>query len=133
MIRLLRFLVIANIGPLFEELLYRERMLDALASVDVPRGIRWIVTSLLFAIPHIQPWSILGTFLVGLALAFTYESTRCLGFCVALHVGLNLASMIPPQTAWGTLLALLSPAAFASGLRMARRIPIGMADAVAPA
>ncbi|MBW2241159.1 MAG: CPBP family intramembrane metalloprotease [Deltaproteobacteria bacterium] len=130
---ILTLFAVLALGPLFEELLYRERLLDTLATARLPCCIRLIATSVLFALPHLQPWPILGTFFVGLALALVYESTHCVGFCIALHAGLNLASVISPLPASGSLLGLLAASAFAWGLRIVRRTQMGMDDAVAAA
>jgi len=89
--------------PVVEELLYRERIWDALGAV--PLLIRGLVTSALFALPHVEAWSVLGTFLVGAGLALTRAASRSLGFCVALHAGLNLGGLIGP-----TALGIVGPA-----------------------
>ncbi len=85
-------------APLFEELLYRERLLPALrARFGSPVAI--VLSSLLFALPHLEPWNVLGTFAVGLLLGGVYVKTRSTAFCVAYHAGLNgacLISGVPP-------------------------------------
>jgi hypothetical protein len=56
------------LAPIFEELVYRGRLLPALrARIRLLPAI--VASSALFAIPHLDRWSVLGTFLVGLALA----------------------------------------------------------------
>jgi len=86
------------LAPIFEELLYRERLLPALREwIGAPLAIA--ATSGLFALPHLEPWNVLGTFLVGLMLGTLYASTESIGLCIALHAGLNLACLacgIPP-------------------------------------
>jgi membrane protease YdiL (CAAX protease family) len=51
------------------------------------------LTSGLFAIPHAEPWSVLGTFLVGLLLGAVYVASGSISLCIGLHAGLNLASL----------------------------------------
>jgi len=83
------------LAPVFEELLYRERLLLALrARAGAPLAI--VTTSLLFALPHVEAWSVLGTFLVGLALGVTRLAAGSISLCIGIHAGLNLASV-----AWG--------------------------------
>ncbi|MCP3986188.1 MAG: CPBP family intramembrane metalloprotease [bacterium] len=129
----LTWLAVLGLGPVFEELLYRERLQNAFAQVPLPGFARVVLASLLFAVSHVHPWAVLGTLLVGLALGFTYEWTHCLGFCIALHAGLNLASVLPPPSDRELDLGLLASAAFAWGLRVARSTRKGMGHAVAPA
>lgn len=86
------------LAPVFEELLYRERLIPVLrASVGAPAAI--LGTSVLFALPHLESWSVLGTLLVGLALGTLYVATGSVALCIGLHAGLNLAAVvcgIPP-------------------------------------
>jgi membrane protease YdiL (CAAX protease family) len=80
-------------APLLEELLYRERLFDAIRA-------RWraapsiLATSFLFAVPHLEPWAVLATFLVGLGLGALRERGAPIGVCIAAHAGLNLASIV---------------------------------------
>jgi membrane protease YdiL (CAAX protease family) len=72
-------LVIATVAlaPVFEEVLYRGQLL-------------------IFALPHLEAWSVLGTFLVGLALGAARLLAGSLALCIGVHAGLNLAAV-----AWG--------------------------------
>ncbi len=85
-------------APLFEELLYRERLLPALrARLGTPTAIA--LSSLLFALPHLEAWNVLGAFAVGLLLGAVYARTRSTALCIAYHAGLNsacLVSGVPP-------------------------------------
>jgi membrane protease YdiL (CAAX protease family) len=88
-------IVLASLGfaPVFEELLYRERLLPALRErFGAPLAVA--LSSLLFALPHVESWSLLGTFLVGLALGPVYLSSGSVGLCIGLHAGLNLAALV---------------------------------------
>jgi membrane protease YdiL (CAAX protease family) len=81
------------LAPIFEELLYRERLLPVLCGrIGAPLAV--VATSALFALPHLEPWNVLGTFLVGLMLGTIYLATESVSFCIALHAGLNLACLV---------------------------------------
>jgi len=81
------------LSPAFEELLYRERLLPVLrARIGAPLAV--VTTSVLFALPHLEPWNVLGTFLVGLMLGTVYLATASVSLCIALHAGLNLACLV---------------------------------------
>lgn len=92
------WLCAAVLGPIFEELLYRERILAALRPYVGALGAVF-ASSALFAISHIRPWSVLGTFCVGLLLGLAYVAGRSIALCVALHTGVNVACLwcgMPP-------------------------------------
>jgi membrane protease YdiL (CAAX protease family) len=78
------------LAPLFEEALYRERLLGTLRP-RVGTVAAVVLSSTAFALPHAYPWSLLGTFLVGLGLALAACLWCSLPVCIALHAGLNLA------------------------------------------
>jgi membrane protease YdiL (CAAX protease family) len=81
------------LAPVLEELLYRERLLPALRErLGAPLAVA--LSSLLFALPHLESWSLLGTFLVGLALGPVYLASGSVGLCIGLHAGLNLAALV---------------------------------------
>jgi membrane protease YdiL (CAAX protease family) len=80
------------LAPVFEELLYRERLLLALRA-RAGASVAIAVTSVLFALPHVEAWSVLGTFLVGLALGVTRVAAGSISLCIGIHAGLNLASV----------------------------------------
>ena len=93
-------LLVATLGlaPVFEELLYRERLLLALRS-RIGGGLAVAISSLLFALPHLEAWSVLATSLVGLALGALMLAGGSVALCIGLHAGLNLAAVvcgIPP-------------------------------------
>ena len=50
-------------------------------------------TSALFAIPHLEPWSVVGAFVAGLGLGAFRACGAPAGACIAAHAGLNLASL----------------------------------------
>jgi membrane protease YdiL (CAAX protease family) len=86
------------LAPALEELLYRERLLPPLRRrLGTPVAVA--TTSALFALPHAEPWAVLGTFLVGLALGGLLCAGRSTALCVGYHAGLNLAGLlcgVPP-------------------------------------
>jgi membrane protease YdiL (CAAX protease family) len=87
------------LAPVFEELLYRERLLPALhARFGAAPAL--LVSSALFALPHLEPWAMLATGLVGLALGALMLASGSVALCIGLHAGLNLAAVacgIPPS------------------------------------
>jgi hypothetical protein len=99
------------LAPVFEEIVYRAQLLPALrARYGVVPAL--LLSSALFAAPHLEPWTVLGTFLVGLALGGLFVRTEDLGVCIAAHAGLNAAVLTcgsPPTRValdpWTALLA----------------------------
>jgi membrane protease YdiL (CAAX protease family) len=91
----------AALAPLFEELLYRERLLPALrARAGAPLAL--VLSSAVFAAPHGGAWSVLAAFCVGLALGGVFLAARRVEPCVGLHAGLNAAALacgLPPAGA----------------------------------
>ncbi len=80
-------------APLFEEVLYRERLMLALA----PRvgGVAAVAgSSAAFAVAHVAPWQVLGTFWVGLALGAVAIFGHSLWLCIGIHAGLNAAGWL---------------------------------------
>lgn len=94
----LLLLAVLGLAPVFEELLYRERLLLALRE-RIGAGLAIALSSVCFALPHLEPWALLATGCVGLGLGVLMQSGRSLALCVGLHAGLNLAAVvcgIPP-------------------------------------
>jgi len=81
------------LAPLFEEILYREQLLSSLraATGALPA---LALSTLAFAISHLEAWSVLATACVGLVLGVLALVGRSVWLCVALHAGLNLASVL---------------------------------------
>lgn len=88
----LLWLAVIGVAPVFEELIYRGHLLPSLARYlgAVPA---LLLSSAAFALPHLDPWSVLATFLVGLGLGVLMRATRALSLCIGLHAGLNLAAL----------------------------------------
>jgi membrane protease YdiL (CAAX protease family) len=97
------WLWLANVAlaPLFEELLHRERLLPALRRrIGAPLAL--LASSALFAAPHLEPWSLLTTFCVGLVLGGVFLAVGRVELCIAYHAGLNAAALVqglPPARA----------------------------------
>jgi membrane protease YdiL (CAAX protease family) len=81
------------LAPLFEEILYREHLLSSLRAAAGPLP-ALALSTLAFAISHLEAWSVLATACVGLVLGVVALVGRSVWLCVALHAGLNLASML---------------------------------------
>jgi membrane protease YdiL (CAAX protease family) len=120
-------LLVAMLGfaPVFEELLYRERLLLALRA-RLGSGLAIAVSSLAFALPHLEPWAVLATGLVGIALGAVMLAGGSVALCIGLHAGLNLAAIacgLPPaRPVLPESLALLAGAGILGvGLFAARR------------
>lgn len=77
-------------APLFEEWLCRGIVLESLRETCGTFA-AWIVSSLFFALLHLDPLYAANAFVMGLVLAFVYLRTRSLWSSVALHA-LNNAS-----------------------------------------
>lgn len=81
------------VAPVFEELLYRERLLDAIAATPLGWSGATLLTSALFALTHLTAWQMLGSFMVGLVLALLRRALRSVLVCIGFHAGLNLCSV----------------------------------------
>jgi len=87
------------LAPVFEEVLYRERLLTALTSLVGP-ALAVLLSSVLFALPHVNAWSVLTTLWVGLVLGAVAHRGRSIAPCIGVHMGLNLAAVlqgVPPD------------------------------------
>ena len=86
-------LALLTVGPLFEELLYRERLLPALEAGG-RRALALAVSTLAFALPHVDPVATLAALWVGPALGALFLRTRDVWVCVAFHAGLNAGALL---------------------------------------
>jgi membrane protease YdiL (CAAX protease family) len=86
-------IAVVVVAPVFEELLYRERLLDAIAATPLGASGGTLLTSVLFAVTHLAPLQMLGCFLVGVVLALVRRVSRRVTACIGLHAGLNLRSV----------------------------------------
>lgn len=85
------FVATVLLAPAFEEILYRDRVLLSLAPA-IGRAPAVAASSTLFALPHLLPWSVLGTLVVGVLLACIQLRVRSTALCIGLHAGLNVAA-----------------------------------------
>ncbi len=120
----LLLLAVLGLAPIFEELLYRERLLLALRS-RVGAGVAVAISSVCFALPHLDAWSMLATLCVGVALGALMLAGRSVALCIGAHAGLNHAAVVcgipPTRLALPAAFALACAAAvLALGLRVAR-------------
>lgn len=85
------------IGPLYEEILFRGMLLSAL---DRP-GKKWLAAlgaTIIFALPHWSPQGrmvpIIGAFVMGLILCWSYYRTRSVVTSFAVHSAFNLGVIL---------------------------------------
>jgi membrane protease YdiL (CAAX protease family) len=80
------------LAPVFEEILYRERLIPALAPAlgALPAV---ALSSALFAATHFEPTAALVAFAGGLALGALFQATRSLALCIGCHLGFNLGAL----------------------------------------
>ena len=82
-------LATAVLAPTFEEIVYRERLLPALATrIGIAPAL--LLSSAAFALPHSTPWATLGSFSAGLVLGSAMLVGRSLALCIGMHSGFNL-------------------------------------------
>ena len=82
-------LATAVLAPTFEEIVYRERLLPALATrIGIAPAL--LLSSAAFALPHPTPWATLGSFSAGLVLGSAMLVGRSLALCIGMHSGFNL-------------------------------------------
>jgi membrane protease YdiL (CAAX protease family) len=106
------------LAPAAEELLYRERLLPPLRR-RMGGGLAVATTSVLFALPHIEPWLVLATFCIGLALGIAMLVTGSTALCLGYHLGLNL---VERPTATGVAVGALLLAAAIWSARPSRGV-----------
>ncbi|MCI7069722.1 MAG: CPBP family intramembrane metalloprotease [Bacteroides pyogenes] len=85
-------LAIAIIGPTVEELVFRGAVLKALLKQYSPTK-AILISSLLFAVFHLNPAQMLPAFLLGALLAWTYYKTASLIPCILMHIVNNSLSV----------------------------------------
>lgn len=89
---ILAFVVVVG-APLAEEFFYRGMLLQGLRR-RLPDIGAVVVSSLLFALIHIQPILYPGTFVLGLVAAIVTLRTGRLGLAWSMHVGFNGATLL---------------------------------------
>ena len=86
-------MVVAVGAPLAEEFFYRGMLLQGLRR-RIPDLAAVLVSSVMFALIHIQPILYPGTFVLGVVAAVATLKTRRLGMAWAMHIGFNGATLV---------------------------------------
>ena len=88
-------LALVVIAPLTEELIFRGLILRGLLARTSPwRAI--VISALLFALIHLNPWQFTTAFVAGLVLGWAYFRTGSLSLCMAGHALNNGLSLLAP-------------------------------------
>jgi hypothetical protein len=83
------------VAPLTEELLFRGLILRGLLARTSPRR-AIVISALLFALFHLNPWQFPTAFFAGLLLGWAYFRTGSLVLCMAGHALNNALSLLAP-------------------------------------
>ncbi|AFL84786.1 CAAX amino terminal protease family [Belliella baltica DSM 15883] len=81
------------IGPIVEELIFRGIILNGLRD-KYGSNLALTISSILFAIIHIQPAQIITALLMGLVFGYIFIKTNSLGLVILLHSVANLTSIL---------------------------------------
>lgn len=87
-------LAISIVGPLGEELLYRETAIPLLQKNGWSVGSAIFISALLFGITHMNPVQIFYAGILGLMLGWVFVRTKSILPCMGLHIINNLLSVI---------------------------------------
>jgi membrane protease YdiL (CAAX protease family) len=93
-----RALLLVVIAPVSEELLFRGIILRGLLSRYRPAA-AVVLTALLFAILHANPWQFFSALFLGIVFGWFYLRTGSIALCILAHAmanGLNLLSTMIP-------------------------------------
>jgi len=82
------------LAPLFEEIIFRGIILNGLLKRYSP-AIAIVVSSLLFATVHLNPWQFVSAFILGLFIGWVYYKTQSLTFGIIVHAFNNLVAVLP--------------------------------------
>ena len=86
---LFSFITVVLLAPLLEELLFRGIIQDGLMQRSGP-VVAILLSSLLFAFMHLNPWQFVTGFLVGIFIGWLYYLTRDLVLAIGFHLFNNL-------------------------------------------
>lgn len=89
-LNLLLILETGILGPIFEEIIYRDIIYNTLLKFKYPV----ILTSLLFALSHNNLIQIIYTFILGIILNLIYEKESNLKYNISFHIGFNTLSIL---------------------------------------
>ena len=84
------------IGPILEELVFRGTLLTGMLEKYKPRK-AIVLTSILFALMHLQLLQIVPAFFWGLLLGYTFYKSKSIVLCVIIHGTINFSSLF---TTW---------------------------------
>jgi uncharacterized protein len=87
------FLLLVIAAPILEELLYRGIILDGLLNKYSPL-ISILISSLLFGIAHLNPWSFVNGFIIGIFSGWVYFRTRSVLPSIIIHASANLSGFL---------------------------------------
>ncbi len=89
----LTFITVVLVGPLGEEIVFRG-LLHRLASEYWSPAKATLLSALIFALVHAEPWLLLGLVGLGIALSFLYEVTGSLRACWIFHALHNTIALV---------------------------------------
>jgi uncharacterized protein len=81
----LKFVAVAIIAPIIEEVLFRGYLQTAFTNVMNPHVAIWLA-ALIFALVHMQPLAIPALMILGAAFGYFYHRTGSLAITIGLHV-----------------------------------------------
>ncbi|MGC8829550.1 MAG: CPBP family intramembrane glutamic endopeptidase [Verrucomicrobiia bacterium] len=87
------FFSIVIIAPIVEEIFLRGIILRGLL-MNHSKTVALLVSSLLFGLLHLNPWMLLPTTLIGIALGWVYIRTSSVPLCILCHAFNNLTAFV---------------------------------------
>jgi len=87
------FLLLVIAAPILEELLFRGIILDGLLKRYSPL-ISILISSLLFGIAHLNPWSFINGLIIGIFSGWVYYKTRSVLPSIIIHASANLSGFL---------------------------------------
>ncbi len=82
------------LAPILEEIIFRGIVLDGLLkNYSPPKAI--IISSLVFAAIHLNPWQFVSAFIGGLFIGWVYYRTRNLAYAIIIHAANNFFALAP--------------------------------------
>lgn len=82
------------LAPIFEELIFRGIILNGLLKRYSPL-LSIVVSSLLFAAVHLNPWQFVSAFILGLFIGWVYLRTKSILLAIIIHAFNNFAAILP--------------------------------------
>lgn len=86
------FLALVVVAPITEEILCRGILLRGMLNRLRP-GTAIVLSALMFAIMHLNPWQAVTAFVIGLVLGWVYMRTRSLALCIFIHAFNNAVAL----------------------------------------